>query len=76
MTTDPMIIRTEAEYRSYVLEVERLAVEDPAPGTAEGDRLMLLARLVEHYEKERFPFEHPDPAEALVFRMEQQHAGQ
>jgi HTH-type transcriptional regulator/antitoxin HigA len=45
------------QYREYLSEVERLAGEDPAPGTLEGDRLELLAKLVEDYEKEQFPFD-------------------
>ena len=32
----------------------------------------LLAKLVEDYEKVRFPFEKPDAVEAIQFRMEQQ----
>ncbi len=43
----------------------------PAPA-ALGARLELLAKLVEDYEKIRFPFEKPDPIDAIVFRMEQQ----
>lgn len=72
MAIEPKIIKTEEQYRAYLAEVERLATEDPAPGTHDGDRLELLARLVEDYEKERFKFERPDPVDAILFRMEQQ----
>ena len=51
---DPKIIKTDAEHTAYLAEVERLATIDPAPGTADGDRLELLAKLVEDYERERF----------------------
>lgn len=72
MTIEPKIIKTEQQYRAYLAEVERLASEDPAPRTPDGDRLELLAKLVEDYEKERFKFERPDPVEAILFRMEEQ----
>lgn len=69
---EPKIIKTDEQYHAYLAEVDRLAADDPAPGTPEGDRLELLAKLVEDYEKERFPFERPDPIEAIRFRMEEQ----
>jgi HTH-type transcriptional regulator/antitoxin HigA len=72
MATEPKIIKTAEQYRLYLSEVERLAAEDPASGTSQGDRLELLAKLVEDYEKDQFPFERPDPVDAILFRMEQQ----
>jgi len=72
MKLEPKIIKTEAQYRDYLAEVQRLAAADPAPGTPTGDRLELLAKLVEDYEKERFKFDRPDPVEAIRFRMEEQ----
>ena len=50
------IVKTIAQHRVYLAEVERLAAEDPHPGTPDGDRLELLAKLVEDYEKVRFGF--------------------
>ena len=72
MMLEPKIVKTKAQYRAYLAEVERLAAEDPVPGTLDGDRLELLAKLVEDFEKERFKFERPDPVEAIRFRMEEQ----
>ena len=72
MVIEPRIIKTEEQYRAFLAEVERLAGDDPAPATSDGDRLELLAKLVEDYEKERFKFERPDPVEAILFRMEEQ----
>lgn len=66
------IIKTDEQYRRFLAEVEALAAEDPDPESALGARLELLAKLVEDYEKIRFPFEKPDPIDAIVFRMEQQ----
>lgn len=39
--------------------------------TPEGDRLDVLATLVEAYEARHFPIEAPDPIAAIEFRMEQ-----
>ena len=69
---EPRIIKTEEQYRAVLAEVERLAAEDPVAGSADGDRLELLAKLVEDYEKERYKFTRPDPVEAILFRMEEQ----
>jgi len=71
MLLEPKIIKTEDQYVTYLSEVDRLAAEDPAPGTPEGDRLELLAKLVEDYEKSRFKFNRPHPIEAIRFRMEE-----
>jgi len=68
---NPKIIKTEVEHKAYLAEVERLAAEDPESGTPDGDRLELLAKLVEDYEKERFRFPRPDPVAAIKFRMEE-----
>jgi len=68
---EPKIIKTEDQYQTYLAEVEQLATEDPELGTQAGDRLELLAKLVEDYEKERFKFSRPDPIEAIRFRMEE-----
>jgi HTH-type transcriptional regulator/antitoxin HigA len=69
---DPRIIKTEQQHRDALAEVERLATDDLAIGTPEGDRLELLAKLVEDYEKQRFAFARPDPLSAIRFRMEEQ----
>lgn len=69
---EPRIIRTDNQYRESLAEVESLIAIDPAPGTPEAERLDLLAMLVEVYEKQHFPFDTPDPIEAIRFRMEEQ----
>ena len=45
------------------------------PGSPEGERLDVLATLVEAYERKHFPMDLPDPVEALKFRMEQSGLG-
>ena len=41
------------------------------PGTPKGERLAVLATLVEAWERIHTPMELPDPIEAIKFRMEQ-----
>jgi HTH-type transcriptional regulator / antitoxin HigA len=63
-------IRTEADYATALAEVERLW---GAPADSpEGDRLDILATLIDAYESEHFPMDPPDPIDAIRFRMEQQ----
>lgn len=63
-------IRTEADYDAALAEVERLW--GAKSGTAKGDRLDVLATLIEAYEARHYPMDPPDPIEAIRFRMEQQ----
>jgi HTH-type transcriptional regulator / antitoxin HigA len=69
---EPRIIKTDEQYRLYLQAVEDLAAGDPPANSPEGERLELLAKLVEDYEKTRYPFAQPDPVDAILFRMEQQ----
>jgi HTH-type transcriptional regulator/antitoxin HigA len=63
-------IRTKANYEAALGEVERLW--GSRSGTPAGDRLDILATLIEAYEDEHYPMDSPDPIEAIKFRMEQQ----
>ncbi|MCL4745875.1 MAG: transcriptional regulator [Burkholderiaceae bacterium] len=64
-------IRTKSDYKAALKVVSALVDRDPAPGTREGDRLDVLATLVQAYEAARHPIDLPDPVEAIKFRMEQ-----
>lgn len=66
------VIKDAAEYERALAEIERFVARDPAPGTPDGDRLELLALLIENYETRLAPARLPDPVEAIRFRMEQQ----
>src|SRR5215510_12618159 len=63
-------IRTKADYEAALAEVERLW--GARAGTLGGDRLDILATLVDAYENEHYPMDPPDPIEAIKFRMEQE----
>ena len=63
-------IRTKSDYERTLREIERLwGAKHPTP---DGDRLDVLATLVEAYEQKHFPIDPPDPIEAIRFRLEQQ----
>ena len=62
-------IRTKADYRSALKEVESLM--SARAGSREGERLDVLVTLVEAYEARHYPMDLPDPVEAIKFRMEQ-----
>ncbi len=63
-------IRTEADHQAAMAEVERLW--GAADGTPDGDRLDILATLIDAWGAEHIPMSPPDPVEAIKFRMEQQ----
>src|SRR5438270_644455 len=63
-------IRTKRVYEAALREVERLW--GAKTGTSSGDRLDVLATLIDAYEAEHYPMDPPDPIEAIKFRMEQQ----
>jgi HTH-type transcriptional regulator / antitoxin HigA len=63
-------IRTKKDYEVALAEVERLW--GAKLGTSDGDRLDVLATLIEAYESTHYPMDPPDPVEAIKFRMEQQ----
>jgi HTH-type transcriptional regulator/antitoxin HigA len=63
-------IRTKADYENALAEAEHLW--GAKIGTKNGDRLDILATLIDAYEAEHYPMDPPDPIEAIKFRMEQQ----
>ena len=62
-------IRTEADHQAALAEIASLMSAEK--GTPEGDRLDVLATLVEAYEAAHIPIEAPDPISAILFMMEQ-----
>ncbi len=70
MATELKPIRSETDHDEALDEIERLW--GAKSGTPDGDRLNVLATLVEVYEAEHHPMDPPDPIEATRFRMWQQ----
>lgn len=62
-------IHNEQDYDAALSELN--LVFDAEPGTPAGDRLEVLAVLIEAYESERHPIPPADPIETIVFYMEQ-----
>jgi HTH-type transcriptional regulator/antitoxin HigA len=69
MTDELKPIRTMADHEKAIAEVARLW--GAKSGTFEGDRLDVLATLIDAFEAEHYTLEPPDPVEAIKFRMEQ-----
>jgi HTH-type transcriptional regulator / antitoxin HigA len=70
MATEMKPIRTEADYEAALEEIA--ALWGAAAGTPKGDRLDVLATLIDVYEAKHYAMDPPDPVEAIKFRMEQQ----
>lgn len=62
-------IRSAADHRAALAEIERLM--RARKGTPDGDRLDVLATLVEAWEARHVPIASPDPIAAILFMMEQ-----
>lgn len=65
-------IRTAADHAAALAEISTLMATDPKLGTPDGDRLDVLATLVQAYEARHHPIEPADSVEAIKFRMDQQ----
>ncbi len=63
-------VKTDSDYRRALKEIELLMSAEA--DTPEGDRLDVLATLVDVYERSHFPLDLPDAVDAIKFRMEQQ----
>ncbi|MBG7602717.1 MAG: transcriptional regulator [Gammaproteobacteria bacterium] len=62
-------IKTDADYRAALKEIESLMMAQP--DTPDGEKLDVLVTLVEAYESKHYPLDLPDPVEAIKFEMEQ-----
>jgi HTH-type transcriptional regulator/antitoxin HigA len=69
MASDVKPIRSESDYEAALAEMERLW--GSKLGTTSGDRLDVLATLVDAYEKQHHLIDTPDAIDAIWFRMEQ-----
>jgi len=64
-------IKTDADYRAALKEVENLMMA--GPDTPEGEKLDVMTTLIEAYEAKHFPMDLPDPVEAIKFEMERKN---
>lgn len=62
-------IKSDQDHEAALREME--ALWGARSGTPRGDRLDVLATLIDAYEAERYPIDAPDPIDAIRFRMEQ-----
>jgi HTH-type transcriptional regulator / antitoxin HigA len=69
MASELRPIRTKADYKNALTEVERLW--GAKSGTAKGDRLDVLATLIDAYEAKHYPMDPPDPIEAIPTREDE-----
>lgn len=65
-------IRTDEDHAAALAEIERLWGADV--GTPDGDRLDVLATLVEAYELKRWPIDAPDPVEVIKLAIAEGHS--
>jgi HTH-type transcriptional regulator / antitoxin HigA len=68
--SDVKPIRTSKDHANALKEVESLW--GAKSGTPKGDRLDVLATLIDAWEAIHYPMDLPDPIDAIKFRMEQQ----
>ncbi len=64
-------IRNDNDYNEALHALELLVSADPASDSEDGDRLNVLATLIESYENDCYPSTLPSPIDAIKFRMEQ-----
>lgn len=67
------VIKNDIDYSEALKEIDVLMSKNPSSGSIDGEKLSLLATLVEGYESNLLPESLPDPVDAILFRMEQQN---
>jgi HTH-type transcriptional regulator/antitoxin HigA len=64
-------IKSEEQYDEALERIYNLMQQDIESGSAHADELEVLSLLVSDYEASHYPIPHPNPLEAIKFRMEQ-----
>lgn len=67
------VIKTQRDYDEALARLSALMDEEFTPGSKKEDELELLALVIESYERSKVAPARPDPIEAILFRMDQQH---
>lgn len=63
-------IRTEADYDWAIAEVTKYFENEPAVGSEDGNRFVLLTDLIEAYENKHYPIEAPDPVSLIKAHLD------
>ncbi len=71
MNTQIKIIKNTQDYEESLALLEELMSKSPEPESEEGEKLAILATLIESYESKTFPTSIVDPIDAILFRMDQ-----
>ena len=71
---EPTVIANEAQHEAALQALASLW--DADDNTPEGRRAAVWTVLIQDYERNHHPIEAPDPASAILFRMEQQGLNQ
>jgi HTH-type transcriptional regulator/antitoxin HigA len=66
------LIQSPTAHQGAINRIAELMDKNPPDGSAQADELLVLAKLVELYEKEQHDIGLPDAISAIRFRMEQQ----
>jgi HTH-type transcriptional regulator / antitoxin HigA len=66
-------IKNERDHEEALALLSDLMNKNPKPDTDDGEKLELLATLIQDYESKTIPESLPDPIDAILFRMEQQN---
>src|SRR5437016_3610794 len=67
------MVKNKRDHENAMNRIAELMASEPAPGSAAGDELELLAHLVQNYETKHHDIGLPTPLQAIRFRMEQQN---
>lgn len=70
------VIKNDAQHAVALTRLSQLMATDPVTGSSAENEIEVLALVIEHYERERFPINKPDAVEAIKFRMDQQGLSQ
>jgi HTH-type transcriptional regulator / antitoxin HigA len=63
-------LHNEEDYDWAIREITRYFEDEPALGSADGDRFEVLSTLIKEYEDKHFATPHGDPVEVLHFAIE------
>ena len=63
-------LHNERDYDWAIREVTRYFENEPAPGSADGDRFEVLSTLIKEYEDRHFATSRGDPVDVLHFAIE------